>query len=118
MTFKIFPKSADWWVWLVTWALIAAALLGWTPAYYGVVAVSAANFTTKAVQKGSLTAFAVQTRIVYLALTLPGLWPEVRFWWYIALFAGSTLVVFFDRCTIAHVLKYAPWNRDRPLLLN
>ena len=118
MTFKIFPKSTDWWFWLVTWALIAAALLGWTPAYYGVVAVSAANMAVKAVQKRSLSAFAVQTRIVYFALTLPGLWPEVRFWWYLAMLAGTTMVVFFDRCTIARVLKHAPWNRNRPLLQN
>ncbi|MDH3229706.1 MAG: hypothetical protein OEN55_07945 [Alphaproteobacteria bacterium] len=118
MTFKIFPKSGDWWFWLVTWALILAALAGLTPAYYGVVAVSLANAAAKANRKRSLTAFAVQTRIVYLALTLPGLWPEVRFWWYLAMFAGTTLVVFFDRCTIALVLKKAPWNRDRPLLLN
>jgi len=118
MRFKIFPKSADWWVWLVTWVLIVAALLGWTSAYYGVVAVSAANFAAKAIQKGSLSAFAVQTRIVYFLLTLPGLWPEVRFWWYLAMLAGTTMVVFFDRCTIALVLKKAPWNRDRPLQQN
>jgi len=115
---KIFPKSADWWVWLVTWVLIVAALLGWAPAYFGVVAVSAANFAAKAIQKGSLSAFAVQTRIVYFLLTLPGLWPEVQFWWYLALFAGTTMVVFFDRCTIALVLKKAPWNRDRALQQN
>jgi hypothetical protein len=118
MTFKIFPKSVDWWVWLVTWALIVAALLGWTPGYYGVVAVSVANVAFKAVQKASISAFAVQTRIVYLALTLPGLWPEVRFWWYLALLAGTTLVAFFDRCTIARVLRRAPWNKDRQLLVN
>jgi len=119
MTFKIDPKSLDWWVWLATWALIVAALAGWAPAYYGVVAVSAANMVLKAVQKGSLAAFAVQTRIVYFLLTLPGLWPEeVRFWWYLALVAGTTMVVFFDRCTIALFLKKAPWNKDRPLQQN
>ena len=116
MSFKINPKSADWWVWLITLALIVAALSGWAPGYYGVIAVSAANIVAKAVQKGSLSAFAVQTRIGYLLLTLPGLWPEVGFWWYLALFVGTTMVVFFDRCTIARVLKHAPWNRDRPLL--
>ncbi len=118
MTFKIFPKSIDWWFWLVTWALIVAAVAGWAPAYYGVIAVSLANVAVKAVGKRSLTAFAVQTRIVYLLLTLPGLWPEVRFWWYLALLAGTTLVVFFDRCTIARVLQHAPWNKGRALLVN
>ena len=118
MRFKVFPKSGDWWFWLVIWALIAAALLGWTQGYYGVVAVSLANAAVKAVQKHSLTAFAVQTRVVYLALTLPGLWPAVGFWWYVPLFIGTTLVVFFDRCTIARVLQHAPWNKGQALLVN
>ncbi len=118
MTFRIFPKSLDWWFWLVTWALIVAAVAGWTPGYYGVIAVSVANAVVKAIGKRSVTAFAVQTRIVYLALTLPGLWPEVRFWWYLAMLAGTTLVVFFDRCTIARVLRHAPWNKGRELLVN
>lgn len=115
MTFTIDPKSLDWWFWLATLMLITAALLGWAPGYYGVVAVSAANLTFKAVQKVSLSAFAVQTRAVYLLLTLPGLWPAAGFWWYLALFVGTAMVVFFDRCTIARVLKHAPWNRNRPL---
>lgn len=118
MRFTIFPKSLDWWFWAATLALIIAALAGWAPGYYGVVAVSASNFAFKAVQKTSLTVFAVQTRLVYLLLTLPGLWLPVGFWWYLALFVGTAMVVFFDRCTIARILQHAPWNRGRPLQVN
>ena len=118
MKFKIFPKSLDWWFWAVTLGLIVAALAGSASGYCGVVAVSALNFAWKAVQKSSLTAFAVQTRLVYLLLTLPGLWPPVGFWWYLALCGGTAMVVFFDRCTIARVLSYAPWNRGRALEVN
>ena len=118
MTFKIDPKSLDWWFWAVTLTLIVAALAGWAPGYLAVVAVSAANLAFKAVQKGSLTAFAVQTRFVYLLLTLPGLWPPVGFWWFLALLVGTVMVVFFDRCTIARLLRHAPWNRDRALEVN
>jgi hypothetical protein len=118
MTFKINPKSLDWWFWAVTLALIVAALAGWATGFYGVVAVSALNLAWKAVQKSSLTAFAVQTRLVYLLLTLPGLWPVIGFWWYLALFVGSAMVIFFDRCTIARILQHAPWNRNRPLQVN
>jgi hypothetical protein len=118
MTFKIDPKSLDWWFWAVTLGLIVAALAGWAPGYYGVVAISILNFAWKAVQKASVIDFAVQTRLVYLLLTLPGLWPPVGFWWYLALCGGTALVVFFDRCTIARILSYAPWNRGRPLQVN
>ncbi len=118
MTFKIFPRSLDWWFWAVTLALIVAALAGWLPGYHGVVAVSVLNFAWKAAQKSSLTAFAVQTRFVYLLLTLPGLWPAIGFWWYLALFGGTAMVVFFDRGTIARILSYAPWNRGRALEVN
>lgn len=113
MKFTIFPTSLDWWFWAVTWGLIVAALLGWAPGYAAVVAVSAANLAVKAARKVSVTAFPVQTRLVYLLFTLPGLWPAVGFWWYLALLVGTTLVVFFDRCTIARVLRHAPWNRGR-----
>ena len=82
------------------------------------IGVSLANAVVKAAGKHSVTAFAVQTRVVYVLLTLPGLWPEVGFWWYIPLLIGTTLVVFFDRCTIARLLQHAPWNRGRALLVN
>lgn len=118
MKFTIYPNRLDWWFWLAALVFIVAALAGWTPGFYGVVAVSAANLAWKAVQKGSLAAFAVQTRFVYLLLTLPGLWPVIGFWWYLALCGGTVLVVFFDRCTIARVLRHAPWNRGRVLEVN
>ncbi|MDH5558924.1 MAG: hypothetical protein OEZ03_16365 [Alphaproteobacteria bacterium] len=118
MTFKIDPKSLDWWFWAVTLVLVVAALAGWPTGFYGVVAVSVLNLAWKAVQKSSLTAFAVQTRFVYLLLTLPGLWPAIGFWWFLALLVGTAMVVFFDRCTIARILRHAPWNRDRPLQVN
>lgn len=118
MTFKIYPRSLDWWFWATTLGLIVAALAGWASGFHGVVAVSVLNFGWKAMRKASLAAFAVQTRFVYLLLTLPGLWPPVGFWWYLALFVGTAMVVFFDRCTIARVLSSAPWNQGRPLQVN
>ena len=114
MWFKIDPRSVGWWFWAVTWALIAAALGGWMAGYYAVIAVSAANIVDKFSETDGLTALPVQTRIAYFLLTLPGFWPDVRFWWFIPLFVATTMTVFFDRCAITAALGRAPWNRGRP----
>jgi hypothetical protein len=58
-----------WWFWLVTLVFIIAALLGWFPAYYIVIAISALQVVFFLAQEKSLSAYPVQIRVVYLALT-------------------------------------------------
>lgn len=41
MELKINPADIRWWLWVVTLAFMAAAVAGWTPGYYAVIAVSA-----------------------------------------------------------------------------
>jgi prepilin signal peptidase PulO-like enzyme (type II secretory pathway) len=50
---------------------------------------------------------------VYCIWTLTGLWAAVRLPFYVLLFLGTFMVVFFGRCSITLVLKQMPWNRDR-----
>ena len=59
----------------------------------------------------SLMAFDTQVRIVYFALTLLGLIETIRFPFYILLLLGTFMVVAFDRCSIALLLKKMPWNK-------
>ena len=59
----------------------------------------------------SLMAFDTQVRIVYFALTLLGLIEAIRFPFYILLLLGTFMVVAFDRCSIAFLLKKMPWNK-------
>ncbi len=118
MTLKINAADFRWWFWAITLVFIVAALTGWTLGYYVVIGLSAVQVLYFVVQEKSLIAFPVQTRVVYLGLTLFGLWPEVRFIIYALLLVGTIMVTFFDRCSIARVLQHMPWNQEREVRLN
>jgi hypothetical protein len=118
MALKINATDIRWWFWATTLVFIVAAVVGWTPGYYVVMGISAAQVLFFLAQEKSLAAFPVQIRIVYFACTLFGLWPEVRLFIYIILLLGTVMVVFFGRCSIALALTYMPWNRGREVRLN
>jgi hypothetical protein len=113
MKLKIELRDPFWWTWAVTLAFIVAAIAGWTPGYYFVIAISAAQVLVFIGREHSLIAFPTQIRLVYFAWTLTGLWAAVRLPFYVLLFLGTFMVVFFGRCSITLVLKQMPWNRDR-----
>jgi len=112
MQFKMDPTAIAWWFWTVTLLLIIAAVGGWTPGYAAVISVSAVQVVFFAIRTGSPVSFPSQVRIAYFAYTLLGLWDAVRFIAYALLIIGTAMVVFFDRCGIALVLKQMPWNRQ------
>lgn len=113
MKLKLDLSDLFWWFWAVTLIFIIAAVIGWTPAYYVVMAISAIQVIIFLVRERSVMAYPVQVRIVYFALTLFGLWAAVRFPIYILLLLGTIMVVFFGRCSISLLLKFMPWNHDR-----
>lgn len=112
MKVKIEPGKIDWWFWSITSVFILAALLGWGPGYYLVMAISAFQVLYFTGRHKSLTAFDTQVRIAYFAFTLFGLIQGIRYPFYILLFAGTLMVVLFNRCGIAIALKYMPWNKQ------
>jgi hypothetical protein len=112
MEFTINARQIDWWFWTVTLVFIATALVGWIPGYYAVIALSGIQVIYFSFREGSLKGFQTQVRIVYFAITLAGLSQLLRFPVYALLLLGTIMVVFLDRCAIALVLKWLPWNRD------
>ena len=117
MKLKLELADPFWWFWTFTLAFIVAAIAGWTPGYYVAMAVSALQVVVFLVRERSVMAFPSQIRIVYFILTLTGLWAAVRLPFYVVLLLGTIMVVFFGRCSIAMLLKYMPWNRDRAVRL-
>jgi len=85
---------------------------GWTPGYLAVIIVSFVQIPYIAVKSKSIVSFASQVRIAYFVLTLVGLWNAGRLYMFTALIVGTAMVVLFDRCSIALVLKKMPWNKD------
>jgi hypothetical protein len=113
MKLKIELTNPFWWFWAVTLAFIIAAVAGWTPGYYAVIALSALQVVIFLIKERDFMAFPTQVRIVYCAMTLFGLWPLVRLPFYALMLLATAMVVFFGRCTIALVLKNMPWNHNR-----
>ena len=112
MEIKMEFNKIDWWFWAITFVFIIFALLGWEPGYYLVMAISALQVIYFYKRHKSMMAFDTQVRIAYFAFALLGLVQAIRFPFYILLFLGTLMVVFFDRCGIALGLKYMPWNKQ------
>lgn len=111
MKLKVDVTSLEWWFWAVTLVLIIAAVAGWTPGYRAVIVVSFLQIPYFAIRSKSIVSFPSQVRIAYFAYTLLGLWEAGRIYFYALLIVGTAMVVFFDRCGIALVLKKMPWNK-------
>jgi hypothetical protein len=107
------PTDVRWWFWIVTLVFIIAALAGWTPGYYLVMAISAFQILYFLAQEKSLSAWPVQVRIFYFAWSLLGLWPAGRVFFYALLLLGTIMGAFFGRCSITMILKLMPWNQGR-----
>jgi len=118
MDLKAKARDIRWWFWAITLVFIVAALAGWTPGYYVVMGISAVQVLFFLAQEKSLSAFPTQIRIAYFALSLFGLWVEVRLFIYVILLLGTVMVTFFGRCVIALVLKQMPWNQGREIRLD
>lgn len=118
MELKIEATDIRWWFWAVTLSFIVAALAGWTPGYYIVMALSIIQVLFFLAQEKSPSAFPTQIRIAYFAFTLFGLWTKARISIYTIILLGTIMVTFFGRCAIALILKQMPWNRDREVRLN
>lgn len=108
------PQKIEWWFWTVTLACMLAALLGWPQGYYLVMLISAVQVAYFWIQTKSLWAFDSQVRVVYFAFTLLGLIEPIRFVLYLLLALGTFMVVLFNRCGIALLLKKMPWNKQQP----
>ena len=110
MKLSIKYNEIDWWFWAVIGATIGLGLIGVDWGYTVALMVSAANLVYFVARDQSLVSFPVQVREVWLVFMLIAMLPGMG-WFYVLLFVGMILVVFFDRCGIARVLIFMPWNK-------
>ena len=111
MQFSVKYQEIDWWFWAVIGLTIGLGLAGYTWGYAVALVASAVNLGYFVVRDRSLISFPVQVREVWLLFMLVAMLPLMG-WFYILLFIGMLLVVFFDRCGIARVLVMMPWNKN------
>lgn len=110
MKLSIKYNEIDWWFWAVIGATIGLGLIGVDWGYTVALMVSAANLVYFVARDQSLVSFPVQVREVWLVFMLIAMLPGMG-WFYVLMFVGMILVVFFDRCGIARVLILMPWNK-------
>jgi hypothetical protein len=111
MKLQIELQKIDWWYWTITLIFIGAAIGGWVLSYYIVMILSGIQIVHFKTRLKSLVAFDTQVRIVYFVFTLIGFVESIKFPAYILLFIGTFMVVAFNRCGIAILLKRMPWNK-------
>jgi hypothetical protein len=64
MKLKIDLADPFWWFWTIALVFIVAAVAGWIPGYYIVMAISAIQVVVFLVRERSVMAFPTQIRIV------------------------------------------------------
>lgn len=114
MKLRLEFKSIAWWYWVASWLFIVAGLAGWEPGFFWVTALSAWQILHFVILEKSLTLFPVQVRMGFFLISLAGLWPPLRFIYWIpaiGLFARVTI----DYCLLARLMSLFPWNRKEPL---
>jgi hypothetical protein len=114
MKLQINFKSLEWWYWFVTLIAMIIGFLGMVQGFYGVIFVSVVQTVHFSVSRG-FTAFPTQVRFVYGLFTIAALFDPTRILYWVLLI-GTIMVVLFNRCFIATVLKLMPCNRNETLL--
>jgi len=111
MQFRIDPGNFGWWFWLVTMLVLAAALIGWTAAYYLAISLSLVHALFYLEESKNIRDFETQLRVAFFGLTLFGIVPGLRVAVYLLLLAETLVITFFDRSFIARALQRMPWNQ-------
>lgn len=109
-------RTIAWWYWLITVGFLIWELASqrWgAQLAIGLCLIQILHFGRR---QGSLVAFPLQVRIVYLSLLLLALWEPLRFIYWIQLI-GTSAMVLINYCFLARCLSLLPWNRTEPLTL-
>ena len=103
-------RDLGWWYWFLTVTLLGAGLFGWPLGVLLAIALGLIQTGHVLWITGNVTAFAVQIRVVYVAMLIGGLWGPMK-WLHWMQLIGTTARVAAGYCFLARSLSLAPWNR-------
>lgn len=109
-------QTIEWWYWLATGLLLAAALSPRPPGFVPVIGLTLLHNLHFLMRADGRLTFPVQVRIGYLLWMLTGLWSPLGFFHWIQL-AGTFAAVTVDYCPMARLVSLMPWHRHEPLTL-
>ena len=111
MELKLDFTNPEWWMWTLTLFSFPIGLLGHRWGYVLVIAISGVQVLYFLAKTKDYKAFSTQVRWAYLGLALLG-WVEPTEILYLLMFISTAMVVLFDTCVLARVLRLMPWNRN------
>jgi len=111
--FYIKLNDWTWWVWTITAVLLIVGILGYSKAFIGAIAITAAQAFIFLLRDRSFSAFSVQLRIAYLLLLLIA-YPPIMRWLYWLPAIGTIALIVFGYCFLARILSLLPWNSREP----
>ena len=103
-------QTLDWWWWAVSLVLLVVGLAASNWAIVLFVLVSALHAVVFILRE-RMSSLSAQVRVVYFLLAFAGFIDPTRIV-LLLLLLGTLMVVVFDRCAIAVVLRKMPWNRS------
>lgn len=116
MKLALFLKEPTWWIWLVTVALLALGLAGFTAGFIAAIALSLVQTLFFWRRAGDVRAMSVQIRLSYTLLLALCFLPQLR-WLFWLPTVGTVVMLVFGYCLMARTLSLLPWNRTEPLTL-
>ena len=102
-------RTQAWWWWAASLALLIVGLAGLRSALPLFVLLSALHAVIFILRE-RMSSLSAQVRVVYFLAALAGVIDPTRIV-LLLLLVGTCMVVLFDRCAIAVVLRKMPWNR-------
>lgn len=110
-------RDLSWWYWLLTVGLLGSGLVGWPAGIPLAMLLCAFQAAHVVWLTRDVTAFAVQVRVVYLAMLVAGTWAPLQ-WIHWMQLMGTSARVAIGYCLLARTLSLAPWNRWQPLSMD
>lgn len=106
-------RDLTWWYWLMTAVLLSGGVYGWPWGVPFAIALCGIQVMHFGWRTGSIAAFPVQVRIIYLLLLAAGLWAPFQ-WIHPIQVVGTSARVLFGYCLLREVCRShrgTAWNR-------
>jgi len=99
-----------WWFWSIAVIYASAAIAGWQPGYIYTIEVLALNLLNSILLQNIIAYEKIQVNIIFLLISLGGLWDEGKFYVYICLLTLLVIKTFSCHCIVLYFTRILPWN--------
>lgn len=106
-------NNFHWWFWFIAFLYTSFAIAGWHPGYIFAMEVLALNLFNSILMQKRISHVKIQADIIYLLISIGGLWNGINTYMFITLLTLLFIKVFYSQCIITYILYLFPWNSRR-----